>query len=174
MRTYLNDPVTVDLVGEANSGRMAESITALAVQASAPGRGAGRAAGPGGRPGPRCVAGDGQAPLPCLPRAGPCPIPPALTPFPFPLAPPPPGPQVTDAARRPVLVDLLTVYGAGGKSIVFTQTKREADEVAAAVGGHLPCAALHGDMGQREREKVLQGFRDNKLLVLVATDVAAR
>jgi hypothetical protein len=73
-----------------------------------------------------------------------------------------------------VLVDLLTVYGEGGKAIVFTQTKREADEVAASVGGHLPCGALHGDMSQREREKVLAAFRANKLTVLVATDVAAR
>ncbi|EFN52705.1 hypothetical protein CHLNCDRAFT_36787, partial [Chlorella variabilis] len=77
-------------------------------------------------------------------------------------------------ARRSVLVDLLTVYGEGGKAIVFTQTKREADEVAASVGGHLPCGALHGDMSQREREKVLASFRANKLMVLVATDVAAR
>jgi superfamily II DNA or RNA helicase len=66
-------------------------------------------------------------------------------------------------ARRSVLVDLLTVYGEGGKAIVFTQTKREADEVAASVGGHLPCGALHGDMSQREREKVLANFRANKV-----------
>ena len=66
-------------------------------------------------------------------------------------------------ARRSVLVDLLTVYGEGGKAIVFTQTKREADEVAASVGGHLPCGALHGDMSQREREKVLNAFRANKV-----------
>eukprot|EP00887_Chlorella_sp_A99_P007182 scaffold2.g7182.t1 len=113
VKTYLNDPVTVDLVGDAQSGKMADTITALAV-------------------------------------------------------------QVTDDTRRSILVDLLTVYGAGGKSIVFTQTKREADEVAASVVTHLTCGALHGDMGQREREKVLQSFRDDKLAVLVATDVAAR
>ena len=32
VKTYLNDPVTVDLVGEGNSGKIAESITVLAVQ----------------------------------------------------------------------------------------------------------------------------------------------
>jgi superfamily II DNA/RNA helicase len=32
---------------------------------------------------------------------------------------------VPQEARRSVLVDLLTVYGEGGKAIVFTQTKRE-------------------------------------------------
>lgn len=71
--------------------------------------------------------------------------------------------QVAGDARRSVLVDLLTVYGEGGKAIVFTQTKREADEVAASVGGHLPCGALHGDMSQREREKCLSAFRDKKV-----------
>ena len=47
---------------------------------------------------------------------------------------------MTDESRRSVLVDILTVYGEGGKAMVFTQTKREADEVAAAVGSHLLCA----------------------------------
>ena len=41
-------------------------------------------------------------------------------------------------ARRSVLVDLLTVYGGGGKCIVFTQTKRDADEVSAAIANHMP------------------------------------
>lgn len=43
--------------------------------------------------------------------------------------------------RRSVLVDVLTVHGAVGKSIIFTMTKREADEVAASVGQVLPCEA---------------------------------
>jgi superfamily II DNA/RNA helicase len=34
--------------------------------------------------------------------------------------------------------------------------------------------ALHGDIAQTNRERVLKKFRDGKLLVLVATDVAAR
>lgn len=41
-------------------------------------------------------------------------------------------------AKRSVLVDLLTVYGGGGKCIVFTQTKRDADEVSAAIASHMP------------------------------------
>lgn len=47
--------------------------------------------------------------------------------------------QVDPNSKRSVLVDLLTVYGQDGKAIVFTQTKREADEVAAAIAGHMPC-----------------------------------
>ena len=82
--------------------------------------------------------------------------------------------QVTPESRRSVLVDLLTVYGAGGKGIVFTQTKREADEVAAALALTLPCEALHGDIAQKAREAVLSHFRDGRFSALVATDVAAR
>ena len=42
-------------------------------------------------------------------------------------------------ARRSILVDLLTVHALGGKAIVFTQTKREADEVAASLSLVHPC-----------------------------------
>lgn len=112
-KKFLKDPVTVDLVGAEKTGKLAESITALAV-------------------------------------------------------------ETMESTRRGILVDLLTVQGAGGKSIVFTQTKREADEIAAAVASHLPGSALHGDMDQKEREKVLNAFRAGRLTVLVATDVAAR
>ena len=47
--------------------------------------------------------------------------------------------HVTPEARRSILVDLLTVHALGGKAIVFTQTKREADEVAASVSLIHPC-----------------------------------
>jgi superfamily II DNA/RNA helicase len=36
------------------------------------------------------------------------------------------------------------------------------------------CQVLHGDIPQNQREKTLEGFRQNKFSVLVATDVAAR
>lgn len=84
------------------------------------------------------------------------------------------GVQVTSASRRSILVDLITVHADGGKAIVFTQTKRDCDEVAAAVALHLPCEPLHGDMAQAERERVLASFRAGRTNVLVATDVAAR
>eukprot|EP00242_Pyramimonas_sp_CCMP2087_P007416 CAMPEP_0198211166 /NCGR_PEP_ID=MMETSP1445-20131203/22662_1 /TAXON_ID=36898 /ORGANISM="Pyramimonas sp., Strain CCMP2087" /LENGTH=668 /DNA_ID=CAMNT_0043885377 /DNA_START=271 /DNA_END=2273 /DNA_ORIENTATION=- len=82
--------------------------------------------------------------------------------------------NVPAAARKSVLVDLLTVYGRGAKAIVFTQTKREADEVNAALGKALQCEALHGDIAQWQREKTLSGFREGRFNILVATDVAAR
>ena len=47
--------------------------------------------------------------------------------------------NVSREARRSILVDLLTVHALGGKAIVFTQTKREADEVAASLSLVHPC-----------------------------------
>ena len=47
--------------------------------------------------------------------------------------------QVDESMRRAVLVDVLTVYGATGKAIIFTKTKRAADEVAAGVALTIPC-----------------------------------
>lgn len=50
--------------------------------------------------------------------------------------------NVTQEARRSILVDLLTVHALGGKAIVFTQTKREADEVAASLSLVHPCEVI--------------------------------
>ncbi len=57
---------------------------------------------------------------------------------------------------------------------MFTQTKRDADDVALGMGRILGCEALHGDISQAQREKTLDAFREGKITVLVATDVAAR
>lgn len=61
------------------------------------------------------------------------------------------------------------------KMIVFCQTKRLCDRVARALQDlGVDAAALHGDLQQSSRERVLQRFATGKLAVLVATDVAAR
>eukprot|EP00179_Madagascaria_erythrocladioides_P015732 CAMPEP_0198368880 /NCGR_PEP_ID=MMETSP1450-20131203/155926_1 /TAXON_ID=753684 ORGANISM="Madagascaria erythrocladiodes, Strain CCMP3234" /NCGR_SAMPLE_ID=MMETSP1450 /ASSEMBLY_ACC=CAM_ASM_001115 /LENGTH=785 /DNA_ID=CAMNT_0044076397 /DNA_START=42 /DNA_END=2399 /DNA_ORIENTATION=+ len=80
-------------------------------------------------------------------------------------------------ARASFLEDIITVYGGGvGKtrSIVFTQTKREADELATSGALKFGAAVLHGDISQRQRDLTLQQFRSGRFAVLVATDVAAR
>lgn len=59
--------------------------------------------------------------------------------------------------------------------LVFTRTKRGAERVARAlIKKGFPAVALHGDKTQSQRERALQGFRDRKHRILVATDVAAR
>ena len=59
--------------------------------------------------------------------------------------------------------------------LVFTMTKMDADNVTRALDlrGY-DAAALHGDIMQNQREKVLERFRMKKTRILVATDVAAR
>ncbi|MDD1746281.1 MAG: DEAD/DEAH box helicase [Methanomassiliicoccales archaeon] len=61
------------------------------------------------------------------------------------------------------------------KAIVFCQTKRMVDILAKSLTSYgYPVAALHGDLTQARREKVLDDFRSGKIMVLIATDVAAR
>ena len=61
------------------------------------------------------------------------------------------------------------------KVLVFCQTKRSCDRVAANLADlGIDAAPLHGDMQQSSRERVLRKFAEGTLSVLVATDVAAR
>jgi superfamily II DNA/RNA helicase len=62
-----------------------------------------------------------------------------------------------------------------GLTIVFCRTKRAADQVAVALTTRgFAAAAVHGDLGQGQRERAMRAFRTGKVDVLVATDVAAR
>ncbi len=81
--------------------------------------------------------------------------------------------------RAATISDVVRMYGGGrgGRAIIFTETKNEANELA--LGGQdgmskMECQVLHGDIAQKQRETTLKGFRDGKFNVLVATDVAAR
>jgi ATP-dependent RNA helicase DeaD len=61
------------------------------------------------------------------------------------------------------------------KAIVFAQTKHMVDTIEQRLTSYgYPAAAIHGDLTQARREKVLNEFRAGKIMVLVATDVAAR
>nr|KYP73311.1 DEAD-box ATP-dependent RNA helicase 53 [Cajanus cajan] len=73
-----------------------------------------------------------------------------------------------------ILAPLITEHAKGGKCIVFTQTKRDADRLSNAMARSVQCEALHGDISQAQREKTLAGFRNGHFNVLVATDVASR
>jgi len=60
-------------------------------------------------------------------------------------------------------------------AMVFCRTKREADKVSMLLRGHgFSCEALHGDMPQGARNKVMTKVRNGELKVLVTTNVAAR
>eukprot|EP00884_Botryococcus_braunii_P016865 jgi/Botrbrau1/3862/Bobra.0183s0087.1 len=60
------------------------------------------------------------------------------------------------------------------RAIVFVNTKRHCDLVSKQLEGNWNCCVLHGGKTQDQREASLQGFRDGKYNVLIATDVAGR
>lgn len=61
------------------------------------------------------------------------------------------------------------------RAIVFTRTKRGANVVVAKlVKSGITAAAIHGNKSQNARQRALEEFREKKIQVLVATDVAAR
>ncbi len=79
------------------------------------------------------------------------------------------------ASRKvPLLLELLrdeTLVSA----LVFTRTKRRADRVARdLVAAGVRAAPIHGDRSQAQRVRALEGFREGRERVLVATDLAAR
>ncbi|MBO0902756.1 DEAD/DEAH box helicase [Jiella sonneratiae] len=60
-------------------------------------------------------------------------------------------------------------------AIIFCNRKRDVSTLFRSLEKHgFSAGALHGDMDQRARMAMLQGFRDNKIQLLVASDVAAR
>jgi superfamily II DNA/RNA helicase len=62
-----------------------------------------------------------------------------------------------------------------GLTIIFSRTKRTAAKVADELAERgFAAAAIHGDLGQGAREQALRAFRNGKVDILVATDVAAR
>ncbi len=73
-----------------------------------------------------------------------------------------------------VLARILQSEGRG-LTLVFARTKRTAARVAEDLAERgFASGAIHGDLGQGAREQALRAFRNGKIDVLVATDVAAR
>jgi ATP-dependent RNA helicase DeaD len=81
--------------------------------------------------------------------------------------------HVTDGNKFDELITQLKKRE--GSIIMFVKTKRGADRMADRLNklGH-KADTIHGDLHQRKRERVIQGFRDMKFRILVATDIAAR
>jgi ATP-dependent RNA helicase DeaD len=73
-----------------------------------------------------------------------------------------------------VLLQFLKTQG-DGRGIVFCRTRVEAQTVAKRVlAKKINADALQGDMLQKERDKVMRAFKNGKLQILIATDLAAR
>jgi len=59
--------------------------------------------------------------------------------------------------------------------LVFSRTKHGADRIVRNLQkNNIEAAAIHGDKSQNQRQRALQSFKDYKIRVLVATDIAAR
>ncbi|MBI3418680.1 MAG: DEAD/DEAH box helicase [Proteobacteria bacterium] len=70
---------------------------------------------------------------------------------------------------------LVQLEKRSGAILVFVKTKWGTERLAQKLCRiHHDAEAIHGDLQQRKRERVIQGFRDKKYRILVATDVAAR
>uniref|UniRef100_A0A669E9Z2 RNA helicase n=1 Tax=Oreochromis niloticus TaxID=8128 RepID=A0A669E9Z2_ORENI len=77
--------------------------------------------------------------------------------------------------RAAVIGDVIQVYsGSHGRTIVFCETKKEANELSMNASIKQSTQSLHGDIPQKQREMTLKGFRNGAFEVLVATNVAAR
>jgi len=82
--------------------------------------------------------------------------------------------HVANEDKLPTLVGLLR-HHPPTRTMVFVNTKRGAEMVENALTANsIEARTLSGDVPQNKREKLLQDFKDGKLPVLVATDVAAR
>jgi superfamily II DNA/RNA helicase len=82
---------------------------------------------------------------------------------------------VDDQSHKNRLLDHLLRDAALHQAVIFTATKRDADEIAEQLNvAGFAAAPLHGDMHQGARNRTLNALRHGQLRILVATDVAAR
>jgi len=83
-----------------------------------------------------------------------------------------------ELTSREQKLDTMVALLHGGeyeRAIAFCNTKNMTDRLAGMLALHgITCQAIHGDIQQRTREATLRKFKEGKLRVLVATDVAAR
>ncbi|GGF22107.1 DEAD/DEAH box helicase [Echinicola rosea] len=78
------------------------------------------------------------------------------------------------SSKKSLLIHILEKEGMD-QVLLFSRTKHGADRIVRDLKKkHIKAAAIHGDKAQNQRQRVLSDFKDNKLRVLVATDIAAR
>jgi ATP-dependent RNA helicase DeaD len=82
---------------------------------------------------------------------------------------------VTSAQLRYEVLKRIVDFNPGIYGIIFTRTKADAQDISEKlIREGYDVDALHGDLTQVQRDKVMAQFRDKSLQLLVATDVAAR
>jgi len=80
---------------------------------------------------------------------------------------------VTPDTKVDTLIELLEAER--GLALVFVRTKRGADRLARKLDQRgVKAVALHGDLGQGQRQRALERFESGRVTTLIATDVAAR
>jgi ATP-dependent RNA helicase DeaD len=82
--------------------------------------------------------------------------------------------KVDASSRYPILLELIKTQRIR-KAIIFTRTKRGAHKLARNLQkkGH-NADSLHGNLSQPQRDRVTRNFRNHRINLLVATDIAAR
>lgn len=82
--------------------------------------------------------------------------------------------QVKEAMKSEALMRLIEVYRPQ-KAIVFCNTKKRVDDLIEVLKqNHFKAEALHGDIKQSGRERIMKRMRNGEFQILVATDVVAR
>ncbi len=82
---------------------------------------------------------------------------------------------VSKRQKSALLLHLLKTEPVEGSTLVFTRTKYGAKNLAKKLDKvKISATALQGNMSQNQRQNAMNGFRDGKFSVLVATDIAAR
>lgn len=80
-----------------------------------------------------------------------------------------------DAGAKADLAIHLIKQGEWNQVLIFTKTKHGANRLSGKLeNAGITSSAIHGNKSQGARERALQGFKDNTVRVLVATDIAAR
>lgn len=82
--------------------------------------------------------------------------------------------MTTDRGKQPTIISLVETQNPF-LAIIFCRTKRRASHLTGILKNNgFDCDELHGDLSQAKREQVMKRFRNAKIQLLVATDVAAR
>ena len=82
---------------------------------------------------------------------------------------------LTEKASKPALLVEVLKTEKTDRVLVFTRTKHGADKVVRALQkSGFGAEAIHGNKSQNQRERVLNDFRNGRLRILIATDIAAR